>query len=120
MATIATLGTGRMGPAIAHRLLDTGHRVTVWNRTADRTAPLVAAGARATPTPAVPEAELIITMLTDAAAVREVIAVAGLRPGQVLVDMSTIGPAAVRELRVPDGVGVVDAPVLGSVAAARS
>lgn len=109
-----------MGSAIAHRLLDTGHRVTVWNRTADRTAPLVAAGARASPTPAVPEAEVVITMLTDAAAVREVVAAAELRPGRVLVEMSTIGPAAVRELRVPDGVGLVDAPVLGSVAAAWS
>ncbi len=120
MASIAVLGTGRMGSAIAHRLLDTGHRVTVWNRTADRTAPLVAAGARASPTPAVPEAEVVITMLTDAAAVREVVAAAELRSGRVLVEMSTIGPTAVRALRVPDGAGVVDAPVLGSVTAARS
>jgi 3-hydroxyisobutyrate dehydrogenase len=109
-----------MGAAIARRLLDTGHRVTVWNRTAGRTAPLVAAGARTAPTPAVPDAEVVITMLTDAAAVREVIAAADLRPGSVLVEMSTIGPAAVRELPVPEGVGLVDAPVLGSVAAAES
>jgi 3-hydroxyisobutyrate dehydrogenase-like beta-hydroxyacid dehydrogenase len=120
MATIAVLGTGRMGSAIARRLLDTGHRVTVWNRTAEKTAPLVAAGARAAPTPAVPDAEVVITMLTDAAAVREVVTGADLRPGCVLVEMSTIGPAAVRDLRVPDGVEVVDAPVLGSVAAAAS
>lgn len=120
MAKIAVLGTGRMGAAIARRLLDTGHQVTVWNRTAGRTAPLVAAGARAAPTPAVPEAEVVITMLTDAAAVREVVVAAALRPGSVLVEMSTIGPAAVRELVVPDGVGLVDAPVLGSVAAAAS
>jgi 3-hydroxyisobutyrate dehydrogenase len=89
MATIAVLGTGRMGSAIAHRSLDTGHRVTVRNRTADRTAPLVAAGPRASPKPAVPEAEVVITMLTDAAAVREVVAAAELRPGRVLVEMST-------------------------------
>ena len=120
MAKIAVLGTGRMGAAIARRLLDTGHHVTVWNRTAGKTAPLVAAGARAAPTPAVPGAEVVITMLTDAAAVRDVVAAAALRPGSVLVEMSTIGPVAVRELRVPDGVGLVDAPVLGSVAAAES
>jgi 3-hydroxyisobutyrate dehydrogenase-like beta-hydroxyacid dehydrogenase len=120
MATIAVLGTGRMGAAIARRLLDTGHQVTVWNRTAGKTAPLAAAGARVAPTPAVPDADVVITMLTDAAAVREVVAAAALRPGSTLVEMSTIGPAAVRELRVPDGVGLVDAPVLGSVAAAES
>jgi 3-hydroxyisobutyrate dehydrogenase len=120
MATIAVLGTGRMGAAIARRLLDTGHRVTVWNRTAAKTAPLVAAGARAAPTPAVPGAEVVITVLTDAAAVREVVAAADLQPGSVLVEMSTIGPAAVRELRVPAGVELADGPVLGSVAAAES
>jgi 3-hydroxyisobutyrate dehydrogenase-like beta-hydroxyacid dehydrogenase len=120
MADIAVLGTGRMGAAIARRLLATGHRVTVWNRTAGKTAPLVAAGARASPTPAVPGAEVVITMLTDGAAVREVVAAAELRPGSVLIEMSTIGPAAVRALRVPDGVALVDAPVLGSVAAAES
>jgi 3-hydroxyisobutyrate dehydrogenase len=120
MTKIAVLGTGRMGAAIARRLMDTGHHVTVWNRTAEKTAPLVAAGARAASTPAVPEAEVVITMLTDAAAVRAVVAAADLRPGSVLVEMSTIGPAAVRDLRVPAGVTVVDAPVLGSVAAVAS
>ena len=120
MASIAVLGTGRMGAAIARRLLDTGHQVVVWNRTAEKTAPLVAAGARAAPTPAVPDAEVVITMLTDAAAVREVLAAAVLRSGSILIEMSTIGPAAVRELRVPEGVTLVDAPVLGSVAAAAS
>ena len=97
MAKIAVLGTGRMGSAIARRLLATGHQVTVWNRTSERTAPLVAAGARSVPTPAVSEAEVVITMLTDAAAVRQVVAAADLRPGSVLVEMSTIGPAAVRD-----------------------
>ncbi|MGW4942229.1 NAD(P)-dependent oxidoreductase [Actinoplanes sp. NPDC004185] len=120
MTSIAVLGTGRMGAAVARRLLDAGHQVTVWNRTAEKTAPLVAAGARAAATPAVPEAEVVITMLTDAAAVQEVVQAAALRPGSVLVEMSTIGPEAVRALRVPDGVTLVDAPVLGSVAAAES
>ncbi|GIE49556.1 3-hydroxyisobutyrate dehydrogenase [Amorphoplanes nipponensis] len=120
MTSIAVLGTGRMGAAITRRLLATGHQVTVWNRTAAKTAPLVAAGARAAPTPAVPDAEVVITMLTDTEAVRAVLAAAAPRPGSVLVEMSTIGPAAVRGLTVPDGVTLVDAPVLGSVAAAES
>lgn len=120
MATIAVLGTGRMGAAIARRLLDAGHEVTVWNRTAAKTEPLVAAGARAARTLAALDAEVVITMLTDAAAVRDVVRAASLRPGSVLVEMSTIGPDAVRELPVPDGVEVVDAPVLGSVAAAAA
>src|SRR4051812_18164692 len=105
MTHVAVLGTGRMGAAIALRLLHAGHQVTVWNRTAEKTAPLVAAGARAAATPAVPGAEVVITMLTDAAAVRAVVAAADLRPGSVLVEMSTIGPEAVRALAVPAGVG---------------
>ncbi len=118
MATIAVLGTGRMGAAVARRLLDTGHRVSVWNRTVEKTAPLVAAGARGAPTPAdaAVGAAIVITMLTDAAAVREVVSLAALSPGTTLVEMSTIGPAAVRALPVPAGVRLVDAPVLGSVA----
>lgn len=122
MATIAVLGTGRMGAAIACRLLGAGHRVTVWNRTVEKTEPLVAAGACAgsTPAEAAVGAEIVITMLTDASAVRDVVSRLAPRPGVTLVDMSTIGPAAVRALRLPAGVGLVDAPVLGSVAAAAA
>ncbi|MFF0768777.1 NAD(P)-binding domain-containing protein [Nonomuraea wenchangensis] len=105
---IAFLGQGRMGVPMARRLAAAGHDVTTWRR-----------GTGVTAAAAVEGADLVITMLSDPAAVREVLAAAlpGLRPGTTVVEMSTIGPEAVRELRalLPAGVGLVDAPVLGSV-----
>ncbi|MFI7439621.1 Rid family hydrolase [Nonomuraea indica] len=105
---IAFLGQGRMGVPMARRLEEAGHRVTVWRR-----------GTGAPVAGAVAGADLVITMLRDPAAVREVLAAAlpGLRAGATVVEMSTIGPEAVREVRalLPGSVGLVDAPVLGSV-----
>ncbi|GAA4225004.1 hypothetical protein GCM10023075_21780 [Streptosporangium album] len=105
---------------MARRLVEAGHKVTVWNRT-----PRTVEGAfsAASPAEAVAEAELVITMLSDPAVVKRVLADAapGLRPGALVVEMSTIGPEAVAELRdrLPSQVGLVDAPVLGSVQPAR-
>lgn len=97
-----------MGAPMARRLVTAGHDVTTWRR---GTGVPVAA--------AVDGAELVITMLSDPAAVREVLtgALPGLRPDATVVEMSTIGPEAVRELRalLPASVRLVDAPVLGSV-----
>ncbi|GAA3237563.1 hypothetical protein GCM10020216_060880 [Nonomuraea helvata] len=97
-----------MGVPMARRLEQAGHKVTTWRR-----------GSGVSAAEAVDGAELVITMLSDPAAVREVLTAAlpGLRPGATVVEMSTIGPEAVRELRalLPAGVGLVDAPVLGSV-----
>lgn len=107
-----------MGAPLARRLLTAGHDVTVWNRTAQRAAPLGAAGATvaATPVEAVRDADVVITMLADAPALEAVAARIApvMRPGACLVEMSTVGPAAVRALaaRFP---AVVDAPVMGSV-----
>jgi 3-hydroxyisobutyrate dehydrogenase-like beta-hydroxyacid dehydrogenase len=124
MTTIAFCGLGQMGAPMATRLVDAGHEVTVWNRTAERAAPLVERGARqaATPGEAVKGAELVVTMLADPDAVEEVVcgrdSVAdGISEGATLVEMSTIGPAAVRSLRkkLHTSVGLLDAPVLGSV-----
>jgi 3-hydroxyisobutyrate dehydrogenase-like beta-hydroxyacid dehydrogenase len=129
MTTIAVLGVGHMGAPLARRLLEMGHQVRVWNRTASRAVPLVAAGASAAASPgeAVCGAEVVITALTDAPAVDAVLfgpdgAAAALRQGTCLVQMSTIGMQAIRNLarRLPDGVGLVDAPVVGSVAAASA
>jgi 3-hydroxyisobutyrate dehydrogenase-like beta-hydroxyacid dehydrogenase len=126
---IAFLGLGRMGTQMASRLLEAGHELVVWNRTAERTAPLVEAGARAAPTPAeaVRDADLVITMLADPPAVESVLfgeggVAAALRPGGCLIEMSTIGPAALTGLaaRLPEGVDLVDAPVMGSVPAATA
>jgi 3-hydroxyisobutyrate dehydrogenase-like beta-hydroxyacid dehydrogenase len=96
-----------MGSRIARRLLDAGHDVVVWNRTREKAEgfPQVAAG----PADAARDTDVTITMLTNAEALREVSA--GISP-PVLIEMSTVGPDAVRELA--ERLTVIDAPVLGS------
>src|SRR3954452_2943393 len=105
--TIAVLGLGAMGSRIARRLLAAGHEVVVWNRTAARAAgfPHIAA----TASEAAAAADVTITMLTNAEALHEV--ARGIEP-RVLIEMSTVGPDAVRELA--QRLEVIDAPVLGS------
>jgi len=129
MTTIAFLGLGRMGTLMAGRVPLAGHDLIVWNRTAERTEPLVAEGARAarTPAEAAREAEIVITMLADPPALAAVVAgpdgiAAGIRPTACLVEMSTVGPKAALAAReqLPAGTGFVDAPVMGSVGPARS
>lgn len=97
-----------MGAPMARRLVAAGHDVTTWQRSGG--VPVATA---------VDGADLVITMLSDPAAVREVLTAAlpGLRPGATVVEMSTIGPQAVHGLRalLPPSVALVDAPVLGSV-----
>lgn len=120
MEKIAFLGLGHMGAPMARQLLATGNPLTVWNRTAEKAKPLVGEGARlaADPAEAVRDADVVITMLAGPDAVRAVAdaIVPELRPGTHWVEMSTVGPDVVRELaaRVPDGVTLVDAPVMGS------
>ena len=129
MTAIAFLGLGRMGTLMARRVLAAGHDLTVWNRTAERAQPLVAAGARAAPTPAeaAREAEIVITMLADPAAEEAVVLGPGgvaeaIRPTACLVEMSTVGPKTALAVRegLPAGTAFVDAPVMGSVGAAES
>jgi 3-hydroxyisobutyrate dehydrogenase-like beta-hydroxyacid dehydrogenase len=111
-----------MGTPMATRLLEAGHDVAVWNRTAARTAPLVGRGARAADSPAgaVAGTDTVFTMLANAEALDQVLSdelLGTLRPGQVLVDMSTVGPVEVCSLarRLPSQVTLVDSPVRGSV-----
>jgi 3-hydroxyisobutyrate dehydrogenase-like beta-hydroxyacid dehydrogenase len=114
--TVAVLGLGAMGSRIARRLLDAGNDVIVWNRTPAKAEgfPRVAA----TATEAAAEADVTITMLANPQALREV--THKLEP-KTLIEMSTVGPDAVRELaaRLPD-TDVIDAPVLGSRSEAES
>lgn len=126
---IAVIGTGAMGSRLARRLLDGSLEVIVWNRTAARTGPLVAAGAipAATPAEAAASADHVITMLADGNVVLDVVSspdglAAGLRPGQTLIEMSTVAPTHTRRLPdlVPPGVEIVDAPVLGSISEAEA
>jgi 3-hydroxyisobutyrate dehydrogenase/2-hydroxy-3-oxopropionate reductase len=128
MTAIGFIGLGAMGGRMARRLVDADHPLTVWNRTPARTDALAAAGARvvSTAVEAAAGAEVVITMVRDSAVLRAVTegaegALAGLEPGAALVDMSTAGPSAVEELagRLPDGVGLLDAPVLGSITEAE-
>jgi 3-hydroxyisobutyrate dehydrogenase len=129
MTRIAFLGLGHMGAPMARRLVDAGRDVAVWNRSTARTAPLAEAGAQvaATPAEAVAGRGLVISMLSDPAAVDAVYfgtdgAANELAPGSLVAEMSTIGPDAVHRLRgqLPGEVRLVDAPVLGSVPQATS
>ncbi|MFF7351287.1 MULTISPECIES: NAD(P)-dependent oxidoreductase [Streptomyces] len=117
---IAFLGLGSMGVPMARRLLRAGHPLTVWNRTPARAEPLVAEGAAlaGSPAEAVRDADVVITMLAGPDALTAVAdeVASALRPGTAWIEMSTVGPDAVRELaaRLKDGVVLVDAPVMGS------
>jgi 3-hydroxyisobutyrate dehydrogenase-like beta-hydroxyacid dehydrogenase len=104
---VAVLGLGAMGSRIARRLLDAGNDVVVWNRTPTKSEgfPRVAASAAE----AASEAEATITMLANPEALRAV--TAQIEP-RVLIEMSTVGPGAVKELATR--MEVIDAPVLGS------
>ncbi|HEV2089106.1 MAG TPA: NAD(P)-dependent oxidoreductase [Cryptosporangiaceae bacterium] len=129
MTTVAFLGVGAMGGRMAGRLLQAGHQVQVWNRTparADRLAELGAVVA-ATPADAASRAEVVVTMVADPAALRAVTegptgVAAGVAPSSTVIEMSTVGPAAVSRLAsvLPAGVGLLDAPVLGSLSEVES
>jgi 3-hydroxyisobutyrate dehydrogenase len=123
MATLAFCGLGVMGLPMATRLAAAGHQVRVWNRTPGRDADAVAAGAAPTATPAeaARDADAAITMLAGPESLEEVVfgpdgLAATLRPGTALIDMSTVGPDAIRSLRerLAGRVAVLDAPVTGS------
>lgn len=114
------LGLGSMGAALANRLLETGHTVTVWNRSPGKAGDLLGRGVREASSlaDAVNGAEVVFTLLADDKAVRAVAIdgkVAGmLSPEAVLVDMSTVSPDTSRVVAAaaPDG-RFIDAPILG-------
>jgi 3-hydroxyisobutyrate dehydrogenase/2-hydroxy-3-oxopropionate reductase len=118
-----------MGSRLAGRLLQAGHEVLVWNRTREKAAPLVEQGAILAESPAelARRAEAVITMVSDATALWAVVegpnGIAA-RAGESLtvIEMSTVGATAVERLRslLPEAVGLLDAPVLGSLTEAES
>ncbi|MFJ6385089.1 NAD(P)-dependent oxidoreductase [Kitasatospora sp. NPDC092039] len=124
MKKIAFLGLGRMGLPMARRLAAAGHPLTVWNRSPGRAGDVPGAAAAATAAEAVRGADVVVTMLSDPAAVTAVAAqlTAALAPGTLWIDMSSIGPRATAAVRaqLPDGVALVDAPVVGSVGPAAT
>jgi 3-hydroxyisobutyrate dehydrogenase/2-hydroxy-3-oxopropionate reductase len=111
-----------MGAPMARRLVDAGHDVVVWNRTASKAEAFVQIAQ--TPSKAADQAEIVITMLTDAAALREVVYDTGLdkvmRIDGVFVDMSTVGVRAAKRLHETISRATLDAPVGGGVAQAAS
>jgi 3-hydroxyisobutyrate dehydrogenase len=125
---IAFLGLGIMGSGMARRLLETGHAVTVYNRDARKSTPLAAAGARVATTPglAAKGADVIISMVADDQASRSLWleadgALAGLKPGALCLESSTLSVAWVQELAtavVAKGGEFLDCPVTGSKAQA--
>src|SRR5262252_2244776 len=127
--TVAVVGLGRMGSRMARRLLDAGYDVIVWNRSPERLSSLLDSGALAASTPAEAgvRADVVITMVSDPAALRAVTeGPAGIAAvaatSLTVIEMSTVGPAAVGRLRaaLPEGMRLLDAPVLGSLQEAES
>ncbi|MGH3478761.1 MAG: NAD(P)-dependent oxidoreductase [Nocardioidaceae bacterium] len=127
MSAVAVLGSGAMGSRIAVRLLERGHRVTVWNRTQATSEPVVASGARAVATPAeaAADSDFVLTVLRDESAVADVIGSAdgvagGITSRSMLIDLTTVGPEFARERAqlVPDAIAVLEAPMVGSRAEA--
>jgi 3-hydroxyisobutyrate dehydrogenase-like beta-hydroxyacid dehydrogenase len=125
-ARVAVVGTGRMGGAMVGRLRAAGHPVAVWNRTRTRAGDLAAttgATTAATAREAVADAGAVLVSLADDAAVEAAYSgpdglVAGLAPGTVVLETSTVSPDTVRALApqvaARDAV-LLDAPVSGSV-----
>ena len=127
---VGVCGTGRMGSALAFRLIEVGHAVTVWNRDAKKVEPLVAAGALSAPTPAAlaDACDLVITMLLNAEAVAAVYEgrdglLSGALDGKLVMDMSTVVPHLTAELAGKverAGGSFVACPVGGTVGPART
>jgi 3-hydroxyisobutyrate dehydrogenase/2-hydroxy-3-oxopropionate reductase len=127
MAKLAWLGLGAMGIPMASRLIEAGHDLTVWNRSRAKSEAFEGrARIATTPADAARGVDATITMLATPDAVDEVVlgsegAVAGPDGSGTLIDMSTVGQDYVGQLRsrLPEGVELVDAPVLGSVSNAK-
>jgi 3-hydroxyisobutyrate dehydrogenase/2-hydroxy-3-oxopropionate reductase len=130
---VGVLGCGRMGSAMARALARDGVPLVLYNRTPDRAEELAAelgAGARVAATPAAlaGAVDVSLSMVSDGPAVEELYVgpdglLGGARPGQVLVDLSTVPPSTIRGLAPlarGRGAGILDSPVSGSVGLAEA
>ncbi|MDD0967345.1 MULTISPECIES: NAD(P)-dependent oxidoreductase [Pseudomonas] len=124
-------GIGLMGLPMCRRLLAAGYPLTVWNRNPAKCAPLVEAGARQVASPAelCEQADVVMLCLADTAVVREVVfgpagVAEGAKPGQLLVDFSSLEPTATREMAAElagkTGMAWLDSPVSGGVVGAEA
>ena len=124
--SLGFIGLGAMGARMARRLLDARYALHGYNRTAAKAADLVRAGMTlaASPREVAEHAEAVFTMVTDDTALEAVTRgpqgiLAGLRPGAILIEMSTVSPAAIHRLAADvaaRGGALLDAPVSGSPA----
>ena len=125
MANLGFVGLGVMGSEMVNRLLSKGHSVTGYNRTRSKAEWLIKKGMKwaNTPREVVGTADITLSMVTNSAALDAVMngpdgMLAGVRPGKIFVDMSTVSPAFSREIAAKvreKGGNMVDAPVSGSV-----
>ena len=125
MAQLGFVGLGVMGSRMVKRLMDAGHTVTGYNRTRSKAEELIKAGMAwgKSPRAVAESAEVIFSMVTNTAALQAIAEgpdglLAGLGPGKVYLDMSTVSPAFSRELAkkvAEKGATMLDAPVSGSV-----
>jgi 3-hydroxyisobutyrate dehydrogenase-like beta-hydroxyacid dehydrogenase len=121
---IGFIGLGDMGVRIVPRLMQAGHEVTGWNRTRSKAEALIASGMgwAENPRELAEASDVVFAIVTDAAAVRSVAlgedgVIAGLKPGGVFVDMSTIAPdqsLAISDAFQQAGLTMLDAPLSGS------
>jgi 3-hydroxyisobutyrate dehydrogenase-like beta-hydroxyacid dehydrogenase len=124
MANLGFIGLGVMGSRMAKRLLDAGHSVTGYNRTKSKAQWLLDLGMKWADTPraAAGSSDIVFSMIANNSALRAVTEgnngiVAGLSAGKIYVEMSTVSPAAIRDLATQvetKGAEMLDAPVSGS------
>jgi len=119
--TVAILGTGRMGSAIARRLASFGVELVLWNRTPDRAARLQLGDVAQTPADAVARADLVLSSLAGPEAVRDVFVgpngALDRAAEQLFIEMTTAGPGIIRELDAATrerNLRLLDAPIFGS------
>ncbi|AEB59522.1 NAD(P)-dependent oxidoreductase [Ectopseudomonas mendocina] len=131
LPALAFAGIGLMGLPMTRRLLAAGYPLTLWNRTPDKCTALLEQGAHRVETPAelCRDANVVMLCLANTEVVREVVfgpggIIEGARPGQLLVDFSSLEPAATREmaaeLEARTGMRWVDAPVSGGTPGAEA
>ena len=126
-AKVALLGTGTMGAAMARNLIQAGAEVRAWNRSTEKAEPLARDGATVVedPAEAASGADFLLTMLSDADVIEDVVGdgvLPALADGGVWLQMSTVGERGNEKfarLAAESGVAYVDAPVLGTKAPAE-
>jgi len=126
---VGIAGTGRMGAAIAARLMGLGHELTVWNRTAEKTKELAAAGAKVAASPAAlaGSVDIVVTILTDEKAIEALYSgpkglLSGGVTGKLFIEMSTVRPevevALAAKVKLKEA-AMIDCPVGGTTGPAR-